>query len=334
MKLRLTLGRGTKTVTRDWTFPVTRREDDVFVGRLWAQRRLEQLRRLDQQQEETRKAIIALSQEWSLLSPHTAFLVLESEQDYQRWGLDRRVRRRYWKPAEARPEAPLPPKWVEQFRPSQQSGPSDQDFAEAVRKAREALAAKDFARAQQLLRAVASSPQAAKSDEFQVLRRQALEGLRSRVAAEQREARRGLLDPASPSARPDFQPSVTTLLGSAFRADPDFVRRHPYAERLLQQVDMATLAQGRTLQQFAEQLADLTGANVRLDRKALDDSASTSTCVLKATSGERNRRLPPENHLAIRSPAPAHADPFGGSVTDAQKIGASNDAGGRRVGSR
>jgi hypothetical protein len=263
--------------------------------------------------------IVSLSQEWSLLSPHTAFLVLESEQDYQRWGLDRRVRRRYWKPAEARPEAPLPPKWVEQFRLSQRSGPSDQNFAEAVRNAREALAAKDFARAHQLLRAVASYSQAVKSDEFQILRRQALEGLRSRAAAEQREARRGLVDPASPSARPDFQPSVTTLLGSAFRADPDFVRRHPYAERLLQQVDMATLAQGRTLQQFAEELAELTGANVRLDRKALDDIGVN---LDERLEGDQWRE---ESSTSTRKPSgdpfasPGHADPFGGSVTDAQR---------------
>ena len=145
IRLRLTIGRGKKTSSREWTFPLTGDSDDVFVGRLWAQRRLEQLRLLDQQQEEVRTRIIALSQEWSLLSPHTAFLVLESEQEYQQWGLDRRVRRRYWKPAEARTEAPLPQAWLERIRPSAEVRLSDQEFSDTMRKAREALSGKAFA---------------------------------------------------------------------------------------------------------------------------------------------------------------------------------------------
>ena len=40
--------------------------------------------------EVNRRQILALSQEWSLLSPLTAFLVLETEQDYKRFGLTRR----------------------------------------------------------------------------------------------------------------------------------------------------------------------------------------------------------------------------------------------------
>ena len=47
--------------------------------------------------------MIALSQEWSLLSPYTAFLVLESDSQYAQYGIDRRRRHRYWQPAEASP---------------------------------------------------------------------------------------------------------------------------------------------------------------------------------------------------------------------------------------
>ncbi len=321
VKLRLTLGRGKKMLTRDWAFPVIRREDDVFVGRLWAQRRLEQLRRLDQQQEETRKAIIALSQEWSLLSPHTAFLVLESEQDYPRWGLDRRVRRRYWKPAEARPEAPLPANWVEQFQRTQQAEHSPDEFLAAMQAAREALTAKDYAQAHRQLRAVAGSPRAAQSDDFRKLRQQTLEGLRTQTLAKPQGLRRGLLDPAATDGWQDWQPSVTTLLGSSFHADPEFMRRHPYAERLLQRVDMATFAQGQTLEQLAAQLADLTGVNVRLDRRALDDMGVD---LDERFQGVRWQEAPP-TAAGIPpgdpfGPAPAHQDPLGVWVRDSEKM--------------
>ena len=147
IRLRLTTGRGKKTSSREWTLPLTGDEDDVFVGRLWAQRRLKQLRLLDQQHEEVRKRIIALSQEWILLSPHTAFLVLESEQEYQQWGLDRRAGRRYWKPADARPESPLPQVWLDRIQPTAEARLSEQHFSGALRKAREALSKQDYGRA-------------------------------------------------------------------------------------------------------------------------------------------------------------------------------------------
>ena len=319
VKLSLTLGRGKQTVVRDWTFPVERREDDVFVGRLWAQRRLDQIRRMgDSQPEDVRKRTVALSQEWSLLSPHTAFLVLESEQDYPRWGLDRRVRRRYWKPAEARPEAPLPADWVQQFRQQEQAERSDEELAEALREAREALAAKDFARAHRRLGAVANLPPAAQSEEFRSLRQQALEGFRAQSVAKSSTARRGLLDPAAPDGRADLQPSVTTLLGSAFRADPDFVRRHPHAERLLQEVDMATLARGQTLEEFARQLAELTGAYVHLDRKRLDDAGIGTDTPLPGDQWRVKSPAPARNADAdpFGPPAQARRDPSSGSVAD------------------
>ena len=249
VRLRLTLGRGEKTVVRNWTFPVDRRDDDVFVGRLWAQRQLEQWRNRDQNQDEVRQQIVALSQEWSLLSPHTAFLVLESEEDYPRWGLDRRIRRQYWKPAEARPEAPLPANWVQQFQQEQR----------------------------------------------QAQRPKSREGQRAPALAKPQPLRRGLLDPAAPDARVPWQPSVTTLLGSAFRADPDFLRRHPFADQLLQSVDIATFAQRQTLEQFAAELAKLTGANVSLDRKALDDIGISFDTLLARTRW-RTADAPPSSN--------------------------------------
>jgi hypothetical protein len=70
------------------------------------------------------RAIVSLSQEWSLLSPYTAFLVLESETDYKRWQIDRQVRRRYWKPSEARGDEPLPAQWLAEVTPPTAPSPS------------------------------------------------------------------------------------------------------------------------------------------------------------------------------------------------------------------
>ena len=86
------------------------RTDDVFTGRLWSQKKMEQLLTAERPNiDSVRNEIVQLSQEWSLMSPYTAFLVLESEADYQRWGINRALRHRYWKPAEALTALPLPP---------------------------------------------------------------------------------------------------------------------------------------------------------------------------------------------------------------------------------
>ena len=59
-----------------------------------------------------KQQIIALSQEWSLLTPYTAFLVLENDREYPLWGINRQQRHRYWKPADALPQTPPPEAWV------------------------------------------------------------------------------------------------------------------------------------------------------------------------------------------------------------------------------
>lgn len=84
--------------------------DDVFVGRLWAQRKLEQLLAVPKEKRDGKQnqEIIAHSREWSLMSPLTAFLVLEHEHEYQQWSIDRSQRRVYWQPTEAFARVPVP----------------------------------------------------------------------------------------------------------------------------------------------------------------------------------------------------------------------------------
>ncbi|MCO6453818.1 MAG: hypothetical protein J5I93_00765, partial [Pirellulaceae bacterium] len=105
--------------------PAESAEDNVFLGRLWAQRKLTQLVAEDQRAgaeqnpdaaDSPRQRIVALSREWSLLSPLTAFLVLETEADYGRWNIKRQQRRRYWRPAGALDQEPLPAEWLQRVQ--------------------------------------------------------------------------------------------------------------------------------------------------------------------------------------------------------------------------
>ena len=124
--------------TQQFELPFSKAGDDTFVGRLWAQQRLDRLRRgwepsPARARDPRGQQIVRLSQEWSLLSPLTAFLVLESEREYANWNIDRRVRRRYWKPAEAtRPKA-LPVDWLARVQTTAKTNPAeDLAFVEKI----------------------------------------------------------------------------------------------------------------------------------------------------------------------------------------------------------
>jgi Ca-activated chloride channel homolog len=224
IQLALTLGCGADKMKHTWTLSAGDDADDVFVGRLWAQRRLDQLRRMGTEEETQRAAIIALSQEWSLLSPLTAFLVLETEADYKRWQIDRQVRRRYWKPAEARSDEPLPAQWLAEVTPP--------DPPSAPR--------------QRQPRSGDPAPEAPTSP-----------------------VGRLPFDPLSAEGW-ELRPSFAALVGSAFRGSPDFLRRHPHAQTLLQPTNLMQLGDGCTLDQFAHRLSEITGVPVMLDKRALD----------------------------------------------------------------
>lgn len=224
IELSMTLGGGEQTATHTWTLSADDDADDVFVGRLWAQRRLDRLRQMGTEDEQQRAEIIALSQEWSLLSPLTAFLVLETEADYKRWQIDRQIRRRYWKPPEARSDEPLPAHWLAEVMPPDPPS-TPRERPPQPRKPSP----------------VASVPQVGKLP----------------------------FDPLS-ADRWELRPSFAALVGSAFRGSPDFLRRHPHAQTLLQPANLIQLADGCTLDEFASRLSEITGVPVMLDKRALD----------------------------------------------------------------
>jgi hypothetical protein len=69
---------------------------DPAVGRFWARARLDYL--LTQPQSDVQqREVINLAQTWTLMSPYTSFLVLESNEDYKRYDIDRSKRRPAWK---------------------------------------------------------------------------------------------------------------------------------------------------------------------------------------------------------------------------------------------
>ncbi len=107
---------GEEDVTGDFELPETDSRN-VFIPRLWARERLEALL-LGAQSPEVVKQVVDLSQEFTLITPYTSFLVLEDEAAYGRYGIRRALRRRYWEemgrqrtapPPEEIREAPRPP---------------------------------------------------------------------------------------------------------------------------------------------------------------------------------------------------------------------------------
>ncbi|MCZ7648233.1 MAG: VIT domain-containing protein [Planctomycetota bacterium] len=69
---------------------------DPAVGRFWARARLDRLLARPSS-DETRGEIVALAQTWTLMSPYTSFLVLESDAEYARYQIDRARRRPLWR---------------------------------------------------------------------------------------------------------------------------------------------------------------------------------------------------------------------------------------------
>ncbi len=85
---------GTDTQTLNTALPDSN-SSNVLIPRVWAREQLDALL-LQPQNQKVVQEIIGLSQEYTLISPYTSFLVLENEGAYAQYGIDRRKRRRYW----------------------------------------------------------------------------------------------------------------------------------------------------------------------------------------------------------------------------------------------
>ncbi|MCY2964554.1 MAG: VIT and VWA domain-containing protein, partial [Planctomycetota bacterium] len=168
-----------RTFDRELTI-VKQSDDDRFVGRLWGQRKLDQLQekllatKESAAQTEVKNAIFHLSQEWTLLSSQTAFLVLETEKDYKRWNIVRGRRRPFWEPEGATVAEPLSLAELARLRRDRVTEPSDTAYKvrTAFKHARQARVMGDWPRLRWELNRLKNEFKLAESDEFRQLAQQ------------------------------------------------------------------------------------------------------------------------------------------------------------------
>lgn len=275
LKLEITFERDGQPETREWTLDLKNDPEDMFVGRLWAQKKLDQLRAASAAHPEGERAIpfvqqvVSLSQEWTLLSPYTAFLVLEKEDEYPKYGITRALRHKYWKPEDAVEDQPLSPEAVAALKapPPVPRKTTSAQFDQALAGARIALAHRAPNRALVLLDKVATSAQAAESAEFKALQETAQKMLARGDMVRNLGPQRAWFDRKKPIG---FDSPTTDLVwqllygyGAMGRYDD------PHLAALAKPV--APPETGTTIEEFGDWLATASGLNVWLDRGALTD---------------------------------------------------------------
>lgn len=92
-KVKVTGRLGTRPFTKEYTIKTLTGPDHAYVPKLWARRYLASLLA---DPVKNRGTIIRLGLDYSLMTPYTSFLVLESDAAYQRFGIQRRPRHPYW----------------------------------------------------------------------------------------------------------------------------------------------------------------------------------------------------------------------------------------------
>ncbi len=267
----------------DLALPGGEADDAVFTGRLWAQRQLEQRLRVPVGDEKSHHdSIVSLCQEWSLMSPKTAFLVLETEQDYDRWKIDRRQRHRYWSPPEMLPALPIPrasrPVTIAAVPPASEAGTvkpiveSRQDRArqrmvtKALERTRQALAARDPVQAHLALAPVCEWALRSEPKVFQELQLQVTQQLQRESALRQLGLWRPIADRRSAPAWPQTSMLLPYLASGGIA--PDYLERNPHTLKLLQSLKLDS---GMKLSDLAAEVKKQLGIPVLIETAALVD---------------------------------------------------------------
>ncbi len=260
---------------------------DVFIGRWWAQRRLkQQLEAHPSPGSTVRSQIVELCQEWSLMSPHTAFLVLESEADYARWGIPRAARRRYWEPRGSVASEPVTGRTesskaalarAEEARRESENARRAQEkrfAAEQLKLILAALDQQDFETAQKRL---IETPARLRDFDLTAFNA-AAKRLRDHFAQEQSWRQLGderrLFDRSISKAGP----SLLLLPITDTRPNAEYVERNPHYETLLKRYQLP--ANQLRLGEFATWLSEETGVRFRLDRMQLESAGITTDTPL------------------------------------------------------
>ena len=208
------------------------------------------------------------------MSPHTAFLVLETEREYVRYKIDRRARHRYWRPVAMAKPVLLP----EYFKPLEErirSNPPAQDvlltpaeraeFEEHLKAARAMLAKGEPTEAMLQLMRISRSEQSADKDAYEEVMQQVRQALSNDAFLSQLGVGRSLLQrqflPSQETSRPKL---FSMTFGGV---DKTLHERHPQARALMTRIrgGIPTMR----LDEFGEFLEERTGVQVLFDETAL-----------------------------------------------------------------
>lgn len=264
-------------------------EEAVFTGRLWAQRKLEHLLRTPVKDDRAHhEQVVALCQEWSLMSPKTAFLVLETESDYDRWKIDRRKRHRYWSPPESITALPLPasirtklpadgPTTSQPLAVSQSNRGRQRMVTRAMERARAALAERDPIQAHLALLSVRDWALSGVPEGFQELQVQVAQQLQRESALRELGLARPTVDPHAIPAWP--QASLLLPFLASGGLSTDYLERNPHALKLLQPL---TLPPNMKLSDLAAEVKKQLGLPVIIQTTALVDEGVDLTADLDA----------------------------------------------------
>lgn len=245
----------------------------VFLGRLWARRKLVQLES-EPNTTLNNQRLILFSQEWSLLSSRTAFLVLETDADYERWNVDRAVRRPYWQPKSRSKAEPLPSTWLAEVRERTERVRRRALVDQLLAEARQALEKGEIESAWRKLH----QTDALDVDRSAAAYRELSERIESQMASLEAELQLQRLTRPSLNSYDALQ---ALLLNESF--SPAFLERFPLAPKWLENVDMSDSP--KSLLALRQMLTERLGVPVVLDEEALDAEGISIDESLQARAG-------------------------------------------------
>jgi hypothetical protein len=269
---------------------------DHLVGRYWASRRYDHLHQILSRESNGSSsspsaldAIVRLSREWSLLTPYTSFLVLENEQEYVTWNVQRQARRTYWS-AEGLPAiAPLPADWIAKAAPDKtrkshqstvqlkidQGSPDSVKLMEArMLSARQAIDKGQFDEAARELDSVLG-PQVKDNAEYRQMRLELDNARRQQEVLRQFGLRKNWFEPQT---KPSLLLNVDSLLAISPAIPASFFKRHPHAEAFLRELDHP--GGEISLAEFCRWLKARTGLQVIVSVDKLEEEAIKADTLL------------------------------------------------------
>jgi len=283
-------------------------DNDPFAGRLWAAEKVASLLAgSDADTANNRQAVVRFCQEWSLMSPFTAFLVLETEQDYQRWKISRSLRHQYWKPFSRadgekvhRDLLVLATERGRQvlFNKSQSrlftnspinNAISTVQVQQYLESAKQAIARKNGSAAMSYLNAIPLAQRSQDLPLYNSLVEQARQEQRRESTLSGLKLWSSLVDRSTGDPLPPVSP---LFLGLAYAgANSEYAERHPHTAKFLRPAPNFDSGEA-TVTELADAIKEVTGLPVIIDAKELRDAG---------VSPEQSPRVGPAQGLSLRT---------------------------------